>query len=244
MLTCGPGSQPAVGRTEVSFEETGGNGTQFLLGDVGARVTRVLVQLSNGSEMRLMPTSFGGKRWVALAAPDLAIRSAVSFAGNTELAHAIPFVSPPVGTVFSAWLRPGQAGPARAAFTIGAGTVGGRAWTARAYVGPWGVCLTGAGGGSVCTPSPAGLVLTNALNSEQLCGLSGPADWYGGKVAAAVHAVRIRLSDGSSITAHPVRITGGAKLYVVAVPTSVKYVRWTALDAAGRFLGAGTGWHC
>jgi hypothetical protein len=244
LLTCGAGEPPAAGRTEVSFLSSSVNGTQFVLGSVGARVTRVTVQLGNGSEMQLTPIAFDGKRWVALAAPLLTMGRAVSYDGQTELAYSIPFSSASTGVIFNGWLRPGQVGPARATFTIGSGNISGTPWSAQAYVGPWGVCVTGAGGGSDCIPSPADLVETKSLNSELLCGPTGAANWYGGKVAASVQAVRLRLSDGSAITAHPVRITGGGKLYIVAVPKGVSYVRWTALDAAGRSLGSGTGWRC
>jgi hypothetical protein len=77
-----------------------------------------------------------------------------------------------------------------------------------------------------------------------MCGRAGIANWYAGKVAAAVQAVRLRLSDGSSTSARPVQISGGARLYVVAVPKGVRFVTWDALDGAGRSLGSGTGWTC
>lgn len=245
LLTCGMGFPPAVvGRAEVNLASSSANGTQYVLGAVGARVTRVTVQLSNGTEMQLTPTPIGGRRWVALAAPVLTIRRAVSFAGQTELGYAIPFVSASAGTIFGSWLHPGQAGPPRAAFRIGSGSVGGTSWSAHAYVGPWGVCLIGAGDVTDCIPSPAELVLRHALNSEVMCGPAGIANWYAGKVAAAVQAVRLRLSDGSSTSARPVQISGGARLYVVAVPKGVRFVTWDALDGAGRSLGSGTGWTC
>ncbi len=241
VLTCGLryGSQPGPG--QVSVESASAGSTVFELGTVGANVTRVVVQLSNGTELDLRPTLIGGFRWIAFAAPALTIQRAASYAGGVELQYAIPYRN----AEFVAWLRPGQAGPRRARYLIGAGSLNGKSWSAYASVGPWGICLEGAGDAGDCVAGlgyfrPGG----TAVNRELVCGPTGAAQWYGATAAPGVRSVRIRLSDGSFITAHPVAITGGAKLYVVAVPKALRFVNWTAFDKGGQVLGTGTGWYC
>lgn len=241
VLTCGLGYGITPGPGQVSLGSASVGSTDFELGTVGANVTRVVVQLSNGTDLDLRPTLIGGFRWVAFAAPALTIQRAVTYAGGVELQYAIPYRN----AEFVAWLSPGRVGPRQARFLIGTGSISGKSWSAYANVGPWGICLEGAGVAGDCVAGlgdfrPGG----TAVNRELVCGPSGAAQWIGATAAPGVRSVRIRLSDGSFITAHPVAITGGAKLYVVAVPRALRLVSWTAFDKAGQLLGTGAGWHC
>ena len=172
------GSQPGPG--QVSVDSASAGSTVFELGTVGANVTRVVVQLSNGTELDLRPTLIGGFRWIAFAAPALTIQRAASYAGGVELQYAIPYRN----AEFVAWLRPGQAGPRRARYLIGAGSLNGKSWSAYASVGPWGICLDGAGDAGDCVAGlgyfrPGG----TAVNRELVCGPTGAAQWYGATAA-------------------------------------------------------------
>ena len=240
-LTCGRGYGGKPGPGEILFESASAGRTEFELGTVGANVTRVVVELSNGTELDLQPQLIGGARWIGFAAPARTIRRAVSYAGGTELQYAIPYRN----SEFVAWLRPGQVGPRQARFLIGAGSLNGKSWSAYANVGPWGICMEGVGDTGDCVAGLADFRRAGgAVNTDLVCGPTDTAMWYGATAAPAVRVVRIRLSDGSSITAHPVTITGGAKLYVVAVPKALRFVNWTAYDKSGKELGSGTRWTC
>ncbi len=57
--------------------------------------------------------------------------------------------------------------------------------------------------------------------------------WFGATAEPRVRSVQIRLSDGSSVTVHPVEVPGVAKFYAVAVPKGLRLVGWTALDKGG-----------
>jgi len=241
VLTCGrsQGGQPGPGH--VFLESASAGKTDFELGTVGAHVTRVVVELSNGTRLDLRPQRIDGARWVAFAAPALTIQRAMSYAGGTELQYAIPFRN----SEFVAWLRPGQVGLQKARFLIGAGDVNGKSWAAHAFVGPWGICMEGIGDLGDCLPSLADFRSADTpVTTDLVCGPTEAAMWFGATARPQVGSVQIRLSDGSSITEHPVEVTGFAKLYVVAVPKALRFVGWTAFDKAGTALGTGAGWTC
>ena len=109
-LTCGRGYGGKPGPGQILFESASAGRTEFELGTVGANVTRVVVELTNGTELDLQPQLIGGARWIGFAAPALTIQRAVSYAGGTELQYAIPYRN----SEFVAWLRPGQVGPRQA----------------------------------------------------------------------------------------------------------------------------------
>ena len=180
LLTCGLVYGVSVGPNEVSLNSASANGTQFELGTVGADVTRVTVQLSNGTEVDLTPVAAGGRRWVAFAAPLLTVREAVSFVGSSEYRYAIPYVGNR-NAEFVTWLRPGQRGLARVTRQLGSGVVDGVPWHASAEAGPWGYCVTFANG-STCMPAAdgshvlSGSQFTNALACGPAYG-AGQVDW-------------------------------------------------------------------
>jgi hypothetical protein len=169
--------------------------------------------LNNGSTLELRPTAVDGLRWIGLATPVHAIERAVSYAGGRELRYAVPFDH----GEFVGWLRPGQSGPRRATYRLGSGTVAGATWSAHAYAGPWGLCIEGPGAGD-CSASPADWVLASGRTSEAMCSPAKSGSFDVGKVANTVRLVRIRLSNASAITAVPVQIEGGARLYSVDLP--------------------------
>jgi hypothetical protein len=242
-LECVPGGISAAPR-QVSFTSAMSGDTQFQLAAVGAGVTKVAVTLGNGTELTLRPTAVDGKDWVAFAAPTrLAVSRAVSFAGTRELSYAIPY-NGASGAQFTAWLRPGQRGPARASYRIGAGSLSGKHWSSWAHVGPWGVCVEGVGGAGWCAPSPADIHPDNSPTSYFTCSPGGHAVWFAAAAQSSVVTVRFGLSDGRSLSVPAVPIPGGGRVYAFAVPNGVRLLIWTAYDAAGKKVGVGPGWKC
>jgi hypothetical protein len=167
----------------------------------------------------------------------------VSFAGTRELGYAIPY-NGASGAQFIAWLRPGQHAAARASYRIGSGTLASEHWSAWAYVGPWGVCVEGVGGASWCATSAADIQPNGAATSYFTCSLGAQAVWFGAEAKSAVATVRFRLSDGTSLSVRAVSIAGGDNAYAFAVANGVRLRSWTALDAAGKQVGTGSGWNC
>jgi hypothetical protein len=242
-VQCVPGGASAPPR-QVSFIDAMSGGTQFQLAAVGAGVTKVAVTLGNGTELTLRPTVVDGKRWVGFAAPTrLPVSQAVSFARQRELGYAIPY-NGSSGAEFVTWLHPGQHAAARASYRIGSGTLGGEHWSSWAYAGPWGVCVEGVGGASWCVASAADIQPNGAATSYFTCSPGAQAVWFGAEAKSAVATVQFRLSDGTSLRVPAVRIAGGGKAYAFAVANGVRLQSWTALDAAGKEVGTGSGWKC
>jgi hypothetical protein len=98
-----------------------------------------------------------GTRAVAFAVPVRAkITDVTAYSRHGEIAFAVPFNWPGGTAWVISWLGPGQHQPARVSGLIGSGTVHGKAWSATAYLGPWGTCIVlagGAGPGGGCFPS-------------------------------------------------------------------------------------------
>jgi hypothetical protein len=242
-LQCVPG-EASASPGQVSFVYASSGDTQFQLAAVGADVTKVAVTLGNGTELTLRPTAIDGKRWVGFAAPTrLAVSRAVSFAGTRELGYAIPY-NGASGAPFMAWLRPGQRGAARASYRIGSGTLAGKHWSASAYVGPWGVCVEGVGAASWCAGSAADIQPNGAPTSYFTCSPGTQAVSFAAAAESSVATVRFRLSDGTSLSVRAVSIAGGYRAYAFAVANGVRLRSWTALDAAGKQVGTGSGWKC
>lgn len=242
-LECVPGEINASAG-QVDFISAMSGGTQFQLAAVGSDVTKVAVTLGNGTELGLRPTVLDGKRWVAFAAPTrLPVSRAVSFVGSRILGYAIPY-NGSSGAEFVAWLRPGQQGATRAAYRIGSGTLGGESWSSWAYAGPWGVCVEDVGAAGWCAPSIAAIQPDAAVTSYVTCSPRQQGVWFAAAAKSAVATVRFRLSDGGTLRVPAVRIAGGDKAYVFAVANGVRLLSWTALDTAGKQVGAGQGWKC
>jgi hypothetical protein len=240
---CVPG-ETSASPGQVSFVDARSGGTQFQLAAVGAGVTKVAVTLANGTELTLRPTVVDGKRWVAFAAPTrLSVSRALSFAGQRELGYAVPY-NGASGAIFATWLRPGQQGAARVSYRVGSGTLGGEHWSSWAYVGPWGVCIAGAGAASWCVASATDIQPNGAATSYFTCSPGTQGVWFAAAAESAVSAVRFSLSDGSSLRIRAVRIADGGKAYVFAVPNGVRLQTYTAYDAAGKIVDVGPGWRC
>ncbi len=133
---------PWTTRNPVSFSALTCGPVQVQYGAVQADVTYVAVRLDNGIVLILHPVTVYGVRAVAFAIPvGAGVAEATAYSRHGEIAAAIPFNDPSGVADFGVWLKPGQPGLARASGRIGSGTADGSAWSATAYLGPWGICF-------------------------------------------------------------------------------------------------------
>jgi len=231
----GDQAQPTAA-APISFEGEGGDGSpvpvNITFGEVWKDVVSARVELSDGTILTLHPIEVDGSRFVAFASPfSVPVDSVTAYSRSGAIATAIPFV-PPGGLLpsFEAWLRPGQAVPARLTGTFGSGTVQGKPWRATAYLGPWGTCITVGHDG-------------DCLGSQQrpATGWAGGSDsWVVGTAADSVSYVVITLKDGSTVRAEATAV-GRQKFWGVPLSSSQQAdSRWTAYDAAGQTVASGS----
>jgi hypothetical protein len=219
----------------ISFQGEGSDGSSvpfnITFGQVWKDVVSARVELSDGTILTLHPAEVDGSRYVAFASPvSLAVDSVTAYSRSGAIATAIPF-EPPGGLLpsFEAWLRPGQAPPARLTGAFGSGTAQGKPWRATAYLGPWGTCLT-VGHDVDC--------LGSQRPATGWAGASG--SWVVGTAADSVSSVVITLKDGSTVRADATAV-GRGKFWGVPLSSSQQTgARWTAYDAAGRPISSGT----
>ena len=252
LLTCGSAYIGSVGPREVSLDSASAGGTQYELGPVGAHVTRVVIQLSNGTVLSLRPVSAGGKRWVAVAAPLRAITRAVSYVGQSEYQYAIPFDTNGVAG-FITWLRPGQAGLPVASRSVGSGELDGVSWHAVVHTGPWGYCAVFSDG-STCVPASsasqllAGRVVAPFTCSRLYKSSSRKAMEASSGIAAVAPDVKdvvLQFADGGRLRIAAVSV-GGIRMLGYAIPQRPKVVRTLAYGIHGQLLqsGSAAGWGC
>jgi len=219
----------------ISFQGEGGDGgpipVDINVGAVWKDVVSARVELSDGTILTLRPATVDGVRFVAFASPEsVPVDSVTAYSASGAIATTIPFDPPGWIPVFEAWLRPGQALPARVTGTFGSGTAQGKPWRATAHLGPWGTCLT-AGHDLTCfgsQPRPA-------------TGWVGRSDtWLVGTAADSVSYLVITLKDGSTVRADATAV-GGHKFWGLPLGMSQQAgSRWTAYTAAGHPVTAGT----
>ena len=236
---CGGGSllPQADAADPIGFQGmAGGNGGDRYFvsaGVVRKDVTSVRVVLADGTVLALHPTTVYGTRWVAFATPlGVGVDSVTVYSRTGEIATSIPFNGPGGDgpPVVSAWLRPGQAVPARVSGIVGSGTADGHAWRVTAYVGPWGTCLVG-GTGSACVSD------TPTLGTTFMGG--GGSVWWG-SAAASVSRVVVTLKDGSILRV-AVTAVGQQKFWAFSLSQQAEAgSRWTAYNAAGQPVASGS----
>jgi hypothetical protein len=201
-------------------------GAQVHYGPVKADVADVTVSLTNSTVLTLHPVSVFGARGVGFAAPAGAtIVSATAYAADgSEIGTAIPFGQPGQPSFFSAWLKPGQRGLARASGVIGSG----RGWKARAYVGPWGLCVSYSGFNCVVSAPKRG-----AVGIYELVNASPPVAM--GAVAPGVVRLVFDLPHGKTARADLKKIGGQTFYAAVVSPVNVNNptLWWTAYYANG-----------
>jgi hypothetical protein len=252
LLTCGPNGGGAVGPRDVVLDDATAGATEFQLGNVGSDVTRVVIRLSDGSQLDLRPISAGGHRWIAFAAPLHAMVRAESFVGVSEYAYATPYRASTY-TEFVTWLRPGQPGLPRSFAHVGSGVFDGVAWSTSVSIGPWGYCVAFANGGS-CIPTATSLPLPHIGKPvmQLTCGplFRGTTTKQIGAsgvvfVPTGVKNVVIKFAGGSRMRLVATSV-GGTRAIGYAIPNGPRVVRMLEYGFAGQLLGSvsGDGWVC
>jgi len=228
------GTGPAPG--PVFFNSsTFGTAVQIQVGAVQADVSYVTVRLDNGAVLVLHPVTVYGVRAVALALPIRAkITEVAAYSQHGEIAFAVPFNWPGGPALVISWLRPGQATAPRVSGLIGSGAVRGKAWSATAYVGPWGTCIALDGGtvpgGGCFPPAPA---VTGGITLNQ----GRTPEIAGGVAAASVARVVVTQPDGTKVQVRLVTV-GGQKAFAFAVRLGAKPLGWVAYDSAGNVVAS------
>jgi hypothetical protein len=209
---------------------------QVVLGVVASDVTYFALTFTDGQQLKLIPVSWQGQRYIAWIAP-----AAMTVAGLTahlgspnfdsgQTMTAVPFQPAGSAPLFGLWLKPGQPAAPRAGGVIGHGTAGGPDWSASAYEGPWGTCFI---------PS---LSATFCLQETRLGGTAVLGGWGSdpaaafGSAAPGVALLKITLSNGKSVQVRPVTV-GNERLFAFWPGVGVWPTGWTSYDAAGRVTG-------
>jgi hypothetical protein len=251
LITCGLQYHAAVGPRQVSINSGFVSRTQFELGTVGHDVTRVVIVLSNGTQLSLHPVTAGGQRWVALAAPLRTITRAVSFVGTSEYRYALPYLAGGAAD-FIAWLQPGEAGLPVANASVGSGELNGVSWHAAVHAGPWGYCVSAANGGT-CIPvtSPRQLLRGGMLMLSLAC---GPLSTGNGTQTGASSGVKVvppdvkdvvlRFADRSRLRLAATEVAG-TRVFGYALPARPAVVQTLEYGVTGRLLHSVAGaWPC
>jgi hypothetical protein len=204
---------------------------QVQYGAVGADVTYVAVRLDDGTTLILHPVAVYGVRAVAFAVPVAAgVAEVTAYSRHGEIATAIPFNDPSGTADFGVWLRPGQHGLARASGRIGSGTFHGTAWSATAYLGPWGICIQ-LPAGVACVPTGS------SVDSSATILTSGELSVAAGGGPASTAWVIVNQPDGSTTKVFPVTV-GGQKLFAFLLRTGPNRLSWTDYDSSGAVVGS------
>lgn len=228
----------------VSFTGSAGTADPVSIGTVRSDVAYFTMSFTNGQVLTLHPVDVLGRRYArffAIEVPyDAAVTEIIAYSQHSELGYAIPFTgSTTIQPV--RWLRPGTPDQTpRASYQIGSGTVSGKSWRARVYVGPWGTCVSG-GGGSYCFASTGSLLPAHAIASGFGFAVGPDGVYYiTGEAAPRVSYLTVTGSAGSTRRV-PVVAAGSRKFFAYTSPRDDKVVRWAAYGADGQKLGSGTG---
>ena len=219
-----------------------GNGLQYEYGTVRPEVGYLRVVLGNGTVLVLHPVAMYHRRYVAFAVPaHLPVSEVIGYSRQrSELAYAIPFRDD-----ILRWLRPGERVQPRLTIKIGSGVADGAPWSEFAYVGPWGRCFSGAGGGGDCIPSFGPLLSRGHLVQEMIAS-AGPGSgkdqvwYYLGTAARSVGYLQLLLFDGSTVRVQTYGVLG-QRFFAFAATQSSTVLQWTAYSASGSEIANGLG---
>jgi hypothetical protein len=209
------------------------------VGVVGDDVTYFIVTFTDGQQLKLLPVTVAGHRYIAWIVPENLVVATVEahlggpYNDSGQVATAAPFARPGSPPLFGLWQRAGQSAPPRDTRVIGAGRTAGKDWNATADEGPWGTCVVTSAGGAECVPV-AQLTHTGVLGIVR-AGTSG-VGW--GAAAPGVTRVKIALSNGTTVEARPVGV-GNEDLFAFWTGPDVSDRSWTAYNAAGQPVGHG-----
>lgn len=218
----------------VSFSALTWGPVQVQYAAVLADVRYVAVRLGSGTVLTLHPVTVYGVRAVAFAVPvGAGVIDAIAYSRQGEIAAAIPFDAPRGVAAFGVWLKPGQRGLARASGRIGSGTINGSAWSATAYLGPWGICtqVPATGLTLACVPTISG----RDSGTWSLTG--GTVSVAGGRVPASAAWVIVKQPYGTTTKVWPVTV-GGQKLFAFGLLTGPNRLSWTAYDSSGHAVAS------
>jgi hypothetical protein len=223
-----------------AFTERSDDGTtETTVGEATQDVAYFIVNFTDGQQLKLLPVTVGGHRYIAWMAPlSMAIQYVVAHLGGPyvddgQIAVATPFEQPGQPPAFGLWQH-GQGGPPTDTQVIGHGTTGGHAWKVTAYEGPWGTCF-------VTDPSGSDCWQAQVLNTTTILswGSASPVEPAFGSAAPGVASVRVTLSNGKTVTVRPAGV-GDEDLFAFPTGHGVSPTGWTAYDASGHQVGAGS----
>ena len=214
------------------------NGTYFVLALVARNVPYLVISVTGGEQLKLIPVTTDGHRFVAWAVPkSMSVTRVTAHLGGPytddgQTLSTVPFE--PAGQPLpnlSLWLKPDQAAPRRAQGVIGSGLNDGQHWRATAYEGPWGTCVVLNAAATYCLP-------VSRFTTTGVIGWGGPPAPAIGSAAPGVAFVRVGLSNGQSMVTNTLQV-GNEKFFALWLEKGVKPVRWTAYDAAMQQVGTG-----
>jgi hypothetical protein len=241
-LRCNAMPSGDFGAAPAMFTGTSDSAAVGAIGRVAPDVAYLIVTFHDGQQLKLIPVTTHGARYVAWVAPasqtiDLvAAHRGGPYSDSGAVTSAAPFDLPGLLPMFGLWQGPGDSGAPRAARVIGAGTAGGHPWEVTAYEGPWGTCFTQGGGTYECVPTRQFSTLEIFLP-----GISGGASATPepaiGSAPPGVASIRLTLSNGRSATVHPVRV-GDESLFAFWAGQGVTPTGFTSYDADGHQVGA------
>ena len=230
-----------VGFTAGTGTASGGTATYTsALGAVAPDVTYLVLDFTDGQQLKLIPVGYHGHRYVGWVAPaSMTVARLTAHLGSPhadggQTVAAIPYNEPGGLPVFGLWLKPDQAPPPTASGVIGGGTENGRVWSVIAYEGPWGTCFAFSTAGLGCQAA-ARLGTTDVIGIGSW-GASPAAAVYG-SAAPGVARLRVTLSDGTVVRVTPVAV-GDERLFAFWAAKGISAAGWTAYDAAGHEIGS------
>ena len=138
---------------------------------------------------------------------------------------------------FGVWLRPGQHGLARASGLVASGSYLGKAWSARAYLGPWGVCVVGQAPGSGAS-SCEEITSVSRLGTSMMFWTGGVPAVAAGSAAPSVVRIAVTSPDGKTTQVRPVTV-GGARFFAFPFGKGPEHWKWAAYDGSGHVVSSG-----
>lgn len=239
---CGP-VRPAARTNPAGFASVSHGPVEATAGLVAGNVTYFVLTFTDGQQLKLIPATWHGHRYVAWTAPvNMTISSVVAHLGTPhadsgQRATAVPYTTSAGLPLSGLWQAPGEQPPptASAVLTGSTGSTGSRAWSLTVHEGPWGTCFTGSPGSTTCVPEP--LPDTTALlGGWQGHGGSAPGLAFGSARQPAAY-LEIRLSgSGPAVRATPVTV-GDERVFGVWLTRKPR--GWTAYSASGKPLYSG-----
>jgi hypothetical protein len=229
----------ALDGNPAAFSGEGDSHLEVTVGAVAPDVTYFIVTFDDGQQLKLIPVTVHGTRYIAWVAPtSMTIDLVVAHLGGPysdsgQIMTTAPFDLPGQPPTFGLWQKSGQSAPPRDDRVIGNGSADGHPWSATAYEGPWGTCFVTSTGTTDCVPLSR-LDTTSILGGW---GGSSPEPVFG-SAAPGTASVRVTLSNGKSVEVTPVGV-GNENLFAFWVGKGIAPTGWAGYDASGHESGSG-----